>query len=51
MENKPEKETARELYYKLLEKKKQETDWNNLKSVKAYNDYARELRHELLDEE
>ena len=51
MANKQEKETARELYYELLEKKKRETDWNSLESVKAYNAYARELRHQLLDDE
>lgn len=37
-------------YYKLLEKKHKETDWNNLTSVKEYNEYARQLRH-LIDED
>lgn len=37
-------------YYKLLEKKHKETDWKNLNSIKAYNEYARQLRH-LIDED
>ena len=30
--------------YKLLQKKHEETDWNNLQSIKEYNEYARMLR-------
>lgn len=41
---------TREEMYKLLEKKHKETDWNNLQSIKAYNEYARMLR-KLVDEE
>ena len=37
-------------YYELLEKKHKETDWKNLNSIKAYNEYARQLRH-LIDED
>ncbi len=40
---------TREEMYKLLEKKHAETDWNNLASIKAYNEYARMLRHMLDD--
>ena len=32
--------------YELLEKKHKETDWSNLLSIKAYNEYARQLRNE-----
>lgn len=41
---------TREEMYKLLEKKHKETDWNNLQSIKAYNEYARMLR-KLVEEE
>lgn len=41
---------TREEMYKLLEKKHKETDWNNLQSIKAYNEYAKMLRH-MLDED
>lgn len=37
-------------YYKLLEKKHKETDWKNLNSIKAYNEYARQMR-KLIDED
>ena len=35
---------SREEYYELLKKKHEQTDWNNLQSIKAYNEYARMLR-------
>lgn len=35
---------TRDEMYRLLEKKHKETDWNNLQSIKAYNEYARMLR-------
>jgi len=38
---------TREEYYELLKQKHEQTDWNNLESIKAYNEYARELRKEL----
>jgi len=34
-----------EEYYALLKERHEQTDWNNLDSIKAYNEYARELRH------
>ena len=30
--------------YELLEKKHKQTNWNDLKSIREYNEYARELR-------
>ena len=38
---------TQEQMYKLLEKKHKETDWNNLQSIKAYNEYARMLRKQV----
>lgn len=38
--------TSKEYYEKLAERKKL-VDWNNLKSIKAYNDYARRLRSQM----
>jgi hypothetical protein len=38
-----------EEYYALLKAKYKETDWDDLESIKAYNEYARELRH-MMDE-
>lgn len=35
---------TKEQYYELLKIKHAETDWNNLNSIKAYNEYARQLR-------
>ena len=37
-------------YYKLLAKKHKMTDWNNLKSIKQYNEYAKQLRKLLRNE-
>lgn len=31
-------------YYAALAEKHKQTDWNNLDSVRAYNEYARQLR-------
>ena len=31
--------------YELLKKKQAETNWNDLQSIKAYNEYARMLRN------
>ena len=42
---------TREDMYKLLEEKHKQTDWDNLESVKAYNEYARRLRSQLEWEE
>lgn len=36
-----------EEYYKLLKLKHELTDWNSLASIRAYNEYARQLRKEL----
>ncbi len=33
-------------YYDLLAKKHEQTDWSNLESIRAYNEYARILRKE-----
>lgn len=42
---------TREQYYKLLEQKHQQTDWNSLASIKAYNEYARQLRKQMQNKE
>lgn len=42
---------TREEYYRLLKEKHEQTNWNNLESIKAYNEYARQLRHEMEDKE
>ena len=42
---------TREEYYELLKVKHDQTDWNNLDSIKAYNEYARELRHLIQEDE
>ena len=39
----------RETMYKLLEQKHKETNWDNLESIKAYNEYARQLRKQVDD--
>lgn len=41
--------TSKEYYAALAERHKQ-TDWNNLESVRAYNEYARMLRKQMEDE-
>ena len=41
---------TREQMYGLLKEKAAQTDWNNLQSIKAYNEYARMLRH-MIEEE
>lgn len=38
--------TVRELY-DLLEEKKKATDWTDIASIEAYNEYAKELRSQL----
>ncbi len=38
---------TRKEYYELLKIKYAKTDWNDLASVKKYNEYARELRKQL----
>jgi len=35
---------TRDEMYELLKKKKEYTDWDNLQSIKEYNEYARVLR-------
>lgn len=35
---------TREQYYELLKKRHEQTDWNNRDSIRAYNEYARQLR-------
>lgn len=37
----------REDYYKLLHERHAKTNWNDLEQVKAYNEYARQLRKQL----
>lgn len=44
------KET-KEIYYKLLEKKHAKTDWHSTESIKEYNEYRRNLRKLMEDEE
>lgn len=39
-----------EQYYEKLEERYEKVDWDNLESIKAYNEYRRNLRKEL-DEE
>lgn len=34
---------TREEVYKLLEIKHKQTDWDNMQSIKEYNEYARKL--------
>lgn len=41
---------TRDQMYRLLKERAAQTDWNNLQSIKAYNQYARMLRH-LIEEE
>lgn len=38
---------TREQMYAILKEKWEKTDKNNLKAIKAYNMYARELRKQL----
>lgn len=38
---------TRDEYYRLLKAAHERTDWNDLNSIKAYNEYARQLRKEL----
>ena len=40
----------KEEYNMLLKVKYEETDWDNLRSVQAYNAYKRMLRHLMEDE-
>lgn len=35
---------TREEMYRLLEEKKKSVNWDNLQSIKEYNEYARMLR-------
>ena len=42
---------SRAEYYELLKKKHEQTDWNDLNSVRAYNEYARMLRQMLREED
>lgn len=40
---------TKEEYYELLKKKHEQTNWNNLESIKRYNEYTRMLRQLLND--
>lgn len=42
---------SRDEYYRLLKKKHEQTDWNSLKSIKVYNEYARQLRKQIDEED
>ena len=42
---------TRDEYYALLREKHKQTDWNDLNSSKEYNEYARQLRKELEQED
>ena len=42
---------TRDEYYELLKKKHEQTDWNDLDSIRAYNEYARMLRQMLREED
>ena len=39
-----------EEYWYLLKKRHAETDWDNLNSIRAYNEYARDLRCQMAAE-
>ena len=39
-----------EEYYAELKERHEQTDWNNLDSIKAYNQYARSLRQQMAAE-
>ncbi len=39
-----------EEYYAVLKERHEQTDWNNLDSIKAYNQYARLLRQQMAAE-
>ena len=41
----------RDEYYQLLKEKHSQTNWNDLTSIKEYNEYVRQLRKLLHDEE
>lgn len=47
---KEDKFMPRNEYYKLLKAAYERTDWNDLNSVKAYNEYARKLRKQLRED-
>ena len=36
-----------EEYYALLKERHKQVDWNDLESIRAYNEYARELRKQI----
>lgn len=38
---------TRDEYYAALKERRKQVDWNNLESIKAYNEYARELRSQM----
>lgn len=38
---------TQEEYYKLLQEKHQQTDWNDQEQVRQYNEYARRLRSQM----
>ena len=42
---------TKEVYYKLLEKKHEKTDWSSAKSVKEFNEYRSLLKKLMEDEE
>lgn len=42
---------TRDEYYALLKIAHDQTDWNDLNSIKAYNEYARELRKQINEED
>lgn len=42
---------TREEYYKSLAEKHKQTDWNDLASIRAYNEYAKMLRQQLSEED
>lgn len=41
---------TRDEHYALLREKHEQTDWNDLNSIKEYNEYARTLRKQLEQE-
>lgn len=42
---------SRDEYYTLLKEAHERTDWSNLDSIHAYNEYARELRKQMAEKE
>lgn len=42
---------TRNRYYTLLKERYEQVDWNDRDSIHAYNEFARNLRHQIDEEE